>query len=1757
MSGGFDFAAAAGIPKTKDGTPDFAAAAGIPTTQSTPALNAAPGTMDAKLFHQAVAKLKAGQTLTADEANAIARAQASDRTMAGIAWALQPLQALSDITKGVIGQMRGGGPTTTDLVTGGKAPAGSPLQRGLQAAGGHLTYGLAEGLPGMTGARARGVTGAELLKGTKYADNRMAALAVEVLADPSTFLTGAGFVVKGVSTAGRLADLEKFAKTADGAATIREALRLANARGDALLKAGDEITGVPAVIRGVSKTKPVQAAKGALSRLADQQLPEFPGAGAIRKEGGGTIGDAFLTPDQKAALYTPEQLARDDFRTTTRLGAEGTGQTIKAAAQVDSDVVMALTKGLKTSDATEVNRLLGVFTTATKPEVAAEALRKLGVISTRIGRNLEPAFVDAVKAADRVGQVTLGPALQARKLPVVLDPKVTEAIQKAQTGADLVPLVGRYTTTNGRPRGILMTQYVGRKDIPTTIKTLIDLPEIPAMSTVDQAVTVRSLDQAAQELPPLPAKPVEPVGVPARGALPVNPASTVEKVTTLPEPPAPAVTAVTPAAEPARVTPDSLLESFFRNQLPARDVTPGAAAMPPNTPSRMSDLTSPAAATEPGAPVITPPDQPRTADDVLRTMLDPAPRSTPDVQNARPAEVAPLATGTNRVEDLAPGMGAMGADIADSLHDTLYAKYLAGDTTELGKPSMILTGAAALKQGGVTLTRDQFPDFANRFFAEVQAARGSADGQAQVQKFLREYQPPATTTPVADVPSSTRVQTPPSAVGKTTQDVLRDLLRPAEDPYVALPSPAITRTPQAAVRDLALPMPAPERLVTKDIPTTYRTVQVDANALDWAALPDDSARRAVLNSIDGAGNARFVRDAQGAIRLDRPNLTVPLSHPTISRYFTDDELLAAQRQGTELGERTVTRREQVPHWYDPKGAPLETQRAMVQQAQREASEADFPNQQAAIESLHAAHDDTSWIIGDAFASYDRLVKPSRIDTRAASNQYAARVRALTGTPPTRGDVFQYRLQLARYRQAANLRTVDTRAVTTHLNDFFRENPEATLYEGALSTARAFDLGSAGAKHVQQVLRQAESGFERQMSRLERLEFAQYFAGKTQARRGGGTLVDRLKRNPDAVSQEFTQVFAQDVNTLRLIDEQVRTRTAAIVRQDVFRSYRDYLRDSGQLITQKKLAELRMIPEHRLTPDQREMRTNAATALSRPGAPAAWKVMDRDIEGYFSKGDVLPWWAYFDLFGASGVEDTAVSAAILNRGGLDIYNRLWSTKNAQMLGTPSSIVNDQVGQLLQMGMWGVTPDAVIEGIIRRATASPEALDTMRKSGIQSAKLESNLGASREELTRLAARLDGDTDLTRTQRIIDKVLRFRERGTGLDRTAMTGVAGVAADFAHFGSGYFFQLRSALSDLQREALYFHRLQLGDTPGRAAQYANEVMLDMRLVPAYARVVRRYWPFFNWIAMSGPRSIVTILRKPGIAAAYHRIAQGSDNPNDRRDATRRVLARDGGYINLGLDERSGARLYLDPRNWDPTNTIPQLLDWSGTKIGAASPPYYVNLLVTLQWGQDRFGRNIYADVLDGGTGGFTEAYANNPKGALIIAGKTLLQEFAPTYAPGSPRAQAFVRSVLATAKLPDDGSKDISLARMLAGTPQGRAYLTLMQNGSFALIERDLTGTRDSPYTDAAPSMARAAANYLVPIRAVDADQYRQGTAQQTVSVAKLRFDTWLASEKKKLALLEAGGASQERIQLEERRIDHEAEVKGAQLDYLDTITR
>lgn len=1872
-----DFAAAAGLkPAAAGGAPDFAGAAGL-TTSPGIAASVVPHAYQQSVYQSAQRKLKTGESLTPDEAGALADMQSVTKGLNAVGAALQPFMALSDVVKGigldVQSDVRAGKPNTTQA--GGN--------RGIAAALGHLTYGLSERLPGLAGSRANGVSGAELLKGTQWEGNPKAALAVELLSDPSLVFTGAGIGVKGAALLPKLAQLEKLAKTAEGQAMIRGALQAADKTGSSLLRLGDEATGLPAVTRVVAATPAAKATKAALSKLADTTLPKpLQSALGVR-----TYGDAFFTPDMKTAVYTPLQLGRDEFRDSTRLATNEIGRDLTTKITQEGQVIQNLTKGLKAADATEVNRLLGVFTTATKPEIAAEALRKLTVLSQRVGKDLEPAFVKAVQAVDRTGQVHLGPALQAQGLPEILDPAVTKAIQDAQTGADLLPHVGGYKDEFGRPRAISMTQYVGRSAPDAVIPKIAAEDPSPASVTLDPPKLAATVDTAAPTVP-VPPRPLEPVGIAPRGAPPLNPAGRAEVITSTPVSVTTDAARAATAAPPVQVrSPSEVMDELFGS---------GAARATP-------DVAAPPRAAAPDAPA--PP---------VNTIRSPAEVMDQVVQGGPPA------SGVNSPADLGQ-LGNVGAGMADSMHDMLYGKYTAGDTTELGKPSNILIGAQQLKTLGTDLTREQWPDFANRFYQELTATSGAPDRADRLRQFLTDYEPPAPraasvnpaeredgitsltgdegmtlyhgsgnpaltaddiqivrtsgqlqgkrgrvyggfyTTSAADahqaesyaalrggtptvyqvqVPAGVKVLTKTDDVtrlgekyitelrdqgygmvigedargrteyvvidknaigsltargaqatsgaapaarlatdfpgsGKTPAEVMADLIAPKPNTLMEqaiTPDGGFTPTSTAAQRAAALPpTAAPERLVTKAVPTTYRTAEVDSSALDWGTLPDANARREVANVLgDGAG---FERTATGWT-INKPYLTVPLDHPVIGRYFDNASIEQARTAGSAYGELSVVRREQVPDWYDPKSPlPMDAQRSQRAAEQAANVDAAVPNSYRQLMANLEVTDEAAlnrWITGDAYASWERMALPqTSMDRLRVANDFSQRVTALLGRPATPGELFAYRMRLARVQQAERLRNLSGADVADHLKTFYSQNPEATLYEGVLSAAKTFGTGYAGAKHLQALLRQAESGFERQMSKLERLEFAQYIKrldGK-QAAGGGGSLISRLIRNPQEVSREFLQVFPLETNALKTLSEQARTRTAAVLESETLRQYHGYLKRTGQHLTERDLISLRRRPKDQLTPQELELRESIARASEQGGIPAGWKVMDRNY-GPFAKGDAVPWWAYHDLFGASSIEDAAVKSRILQRGQggfWENYDRFNATINANLLSSLSSIVNDQIGQLHQMIVWGVTPDQIINGIIQRAAASAStegraALKAMRDSGIASAKLESNLGRDVNQLRQLAIRLDTDTDMTRMQRVIDGVLRFREYGTGVNRGALSHPAAkVAADVTHLGSAYLFQIRSAMSDLQRESLYFHYLSEGQKPAEAARSANTVLMDMRLAPAYAKVTSRFWAFFRWTAMSGPRSIVAVMRHPGMTYALEQTPRLSDIPNeDGKNDVRRILARDPGYVNLGLTERSGARVYLDPRAWDSENTIPQLLDWSGTKLGAVSPPWFVNWITSVGWGIDRTGQPVYKDALDGAAGTFADAMAVDPKSALVTAAKTTFNVFRPSFAPGSARAQALAASIIETAQLPDDGSRDITIAKTLMGTEWGRATIRYMQQGEPGIIAGlPMTGNRQSPYSLPPASMARSALNFVVPIRAVNADQNVQGDAQAKVMTTKLQFTNWLSGERKRLAQMEAAGATQDQLDEETTRIEEEAMRRGARLEWLDEITR
>ena len=1828
-----------------------------------------PGTGDVSSFEaqtqgaayqSAQQKLKTGGLLSAEEAAAVARVKSDQQTMSVIGAALQPLLAPSDIIKGVASDVK------SDINSGTFNSTQAGGNSGMAAAVSHLTFGLAERLPGLAGARANGVTGADLLKGTKYEGNATGALMVELLTDPSLVLGGAGLALKGAGMAGKYASLARFAQTANGANVMRDIASVANRAGGRLLQASDAATGIPGVIKAagvplpkvgglVAKVLPEVGADiaaggvaggmaGGLSRLADKTLP----TGFQRALGVRTIGDAFYTPDVKAASFTPAQKARDAFRDTTRLNVDDLATAVTRSAVDDAlnNVAKPLTQGLKTADAAEVTRLYGVLGTTTDPAIAAEVFNKVRALGTTLGRDLETPMVQAYKATARIDQQALGANLAARNLPAVIDPAVNKAIQAAQSGDDLLPHIGAIKSADGRPRGVLMTQYQGRGNLDQTIGKLEAAPQVPASTTIDAPKVAGTLDNAAAALPEIPPAPMAPVGVRPAAAPPSNPAETLDRI--LSEPGV-AKTAVRETVPPAPAAPPAPMRgpAEVLDELSGGKVATRAAPEPLNVANpEPADLFSGAKNT---API--------TSDLPLGGKATPAPRATEPVPadqlqawygeeagkvlaRATPEDLAALKTyagadfrATNTLLRDPAGFEAAGYTAATraSAEQTIKGLDEALSRYTIQQPLTVYRGIGgdyglelyrAAKAGELTdarlvdnsfastsISRQTADEFGKNVVLQIDVPAGArgmplhrmaaageqellfsrgtqyqvtgVEQQGKQVVIQARMQPPELNTAGAGTPplaGKTRylpadaAERPPQVRlldagaalgGKTPAEVLDAVLNPVR-PQAGYAAPAdLARTPQAELKTVSNVVTPPEQLVNKAIPTTYRTVSIDPSALDWGSLPDLAARRAVANVLGG----ELTRTATGGFKYSRDLAEVPLSHPVISTYFDDATLEGARFPGSGYGERTISR-QQVPDWYDPKGAPLDVQRGERAASLNGAPVNDLAQMERTANELNTGQMD-EYIVGNAYVESLRAGKPlAPTDLPRATNDYSQRVIALNGRPATPAELFQYRQQLARYNQQARLRTVTGDDVTTHLTDYFARYPEGTLFDAVNSAAKQFGLGRGGAMHLQDVLRTEESGFVRQMSSQEQAQFAQYLKAGQRSSVPGGTVTSRMLRNPEAVSSQFRQVFAQEIDGLKLLDEQIQRGVGAITQAEQQLRYHEYLTQTGQHFTARQITALNARPAHLLTPEEKALQTRLSYATEESGKTAGWKLMDREY-GPFKVGDAVPWWAYHDIFHASSVADAAVSAAITNNGGLRVWDRSFAALNATRLSSPSSIITDQVGQLMQMVMYGVTPDEILNGMIQRAIAKPGALDAMRESGgIASAKLESNLGVDGAQLQALARKLAGDTDLTRMQRVVDSVLRYNEFGTGVDRAALSNPAArVASDVTHFGSAKLFQVRSAMSDLQRESLYFHYLSTGMTPKAAGAAANEVLLDMRLAPAYARVVSKWWPFFRWIAMSGPRSIVNVLRKPSITYAWNRSVSLSDTATeDGRNDARRTLTRPTGmlfgtagneWLNVGAQERDGSRVYLNATNWSPNNTIPQLLDLSGTKLGVVTLPDFITIPQAIITGTDRNGQPVYRQALDGKPGGFSVAEANDPGTATREAAMYLLQQFQPSYAPGSTRARQWADSVVQTAKLPADGSKDISIAQTIMAVPGGRAMLNYLQHGPAAWGMMGLDGNRGSKYSSPPSSLAVSSLKYLLPLQTVQVDQHQQGTAAAALNIGLLDIQNWKGGEVKRLQQMQAGGASPQVMQAERQQAARELQRRQQRLNATNLVTK
>ncbi|AEZ50893.1 multidomain (soluble lytic transglycosylase/helicase/methylase) protein [Burkholderia phage DC1] len=119
--------------------------------------------------------------------------------------------------------------------------------------------------------------------------------------------------------------------------------------------------------------------------------------------------------------------------------------------------------------------------------------------------------------------------------------------------------------------------------------------------------------------------------------------------------------------------------------------------------------------------------------------------AAPDAQ--QPAATAPAAEAAPApAEERAPtvkeAMDGMGGGIVDALYDHLWQRVEAGKTNEQDgwAPSPVLQAAKVLRNQGVELTRETFPDFARKLDNAIEGKKG-AEYQAAIRGVMAEYAP--------------------------------------------------------------------------------------------------------------------------------------------------------------------------------------------------------------------------------------------------------------------------------------------------------------------------------------------------------------------------------------------------------------------------------------------------------------------------------------------------------------------------------------------------------------------------------------------------------------------------------------------------------------------------------------------------------------------------------------------------------------------------------------------------------------------------------------------------------------------------------------------------------------------------------------------------------------------------------------------------------------------------------------------------------
>lgn len=157
--------------------------------------------------------------------------------------------------------------------------------------------------------------------------------------------------------------------------------------------------------------------------------------------------------------------------------------------------------------------------------------------------------------------------------------------------------------------------------------------------------------------------------------------------------------------------------------------------------------------------------------------------------------------------DKGVNLTGMGAGIADSLHDMLWGKLQAGDTTELGRPSPVLVAAKAAMDAGTIKTREDFTQFANS--GQWRAARTPQNNIADADQLAALAGPgqtgpasegaltPEATAPAASVTPTGNPPAPPAPQLPVAPvpDVVQNEPAPVPQPAEAAPAGDVTPLP--------------------------------------------------------------------------------------------------------------------------------------------------------------------------------------------------------------------------------------------------------------------------------------------------------------------------------------------------------------------------------------------------------------------------------------------------------------------------------------------------------------------------------------------------------------------------------------------------------------------------------------------------------------------------------------------------------------------------------------------------------------------------------------------------------------------------------------------------------------------------------------------------------------------------------------------------------------------------------------------------